>query len=884
MKNRIKKIATLMMIISIMTINISNIKAITVYAETDGNSYPVDLPACITDTRGCGGMSENFEIRVTVVDQNQEQVPGTRSVQFLPINAFNHEDYWYDGNIQGDGAVWANWDKVDWPEQFHNYVGSTISHGVCGDYWASADYCVGETPLYHIYLGFGYEMRQEENFETYSGVRQSFINYATNIEDLQITGEGIEGKINFLDFFFKTSGFANYLGNDVWNSTHNSEIRNKLAEDKQNNREYYILVEPVYTFYMEDSDGREHHFSGTAKQLAQFARNSTDSLWYWPPYYFVHMYNLFCNFVDESDAFSADYNLNRNEQWRCGRVDNFNFISEVERKIETEQDAAITSCYNSYGNDWAKKEKCAEAQRRMWGDGGYIHDNRYKFETQTQYNTNYAKNIYETLADPGTAFGVNVISISETLVNHENITNKCEYNVSTCADNNFKFESKLSSSTGDIFDCIYPSDKNKLPRKELQNFSFQSENSDLWCYDDVTYDFSKLLTFNDINKNPLTPGQLLTVPSGKLNVERTCFSKKANSITEAVDTMLNYDTNLYQDTFTFTFNGEKYEYKRGMKYKDSDYKIIPETSLYGEDYYKFTSTFHYDYDLTEGYNATNASIKISDYNITSSLGSTNAIDYKNNYNNNARVIINTQNKTKSTVTTNFLSTSNDITNTKIEKGYGYANNIYKAIPTEEKANEAAYQVREGQKEITKQFFTGDSFTNIYTIKETTNKYCSFDTNLSVMDIGEGGPSGAPLNGNLKFRVISLDYPFPARDGTVRLASKNWINKDENNVNEYIQNNRNVKTEEVYNKEPLYRIVLDGPTMIKIREYNKSHSYGNLDITCEQGTGRKCISNFLKNKKYINDITGTCSEVNSNNTTNYYSCADKTEKSGGRIDE
>ena len=114
-----------------------------------------------------------------------------------------------------------------------------------------------------------------------------------------------------------------------------------------------------------------------------------------------------------------------------------------------------------------------------------------------------------------------------------------------------------------------------------------------------------------------------------------------------------------------------------------------------------------------------------------------------------------------------------------------------------------------------------------------------------------------------------------------MPGTNWLSEKENNVYEYIQNNRNVNAEEVYNKEPLYTVTLDTKTMIKIREYNKTHSYTNTDIVCEEGKGRKCISEFLRNDKYIDNIKGKCvEEVDSNNTKEYYECADKTEKSGG----
>ena len=50
-------------------------------------------------------------------------------------------------------------------------------------------------------------------------------------------------------------------------------------------------------------------------------------------------------------------------------------------------------------------------------------------------------------------------------------------------------------------------------------------------------------------------------------------------------------------------------------------------------------------------------------------------------------------------------------------------------------------------------------------------------------------------------------------------------------------------------------------MVKIREYNKKHSYSDYKITCENGTGRMCLSSFLRDTKYIEKLEGTCKTIN-----------------------
>lgn len=148
---------------------------------------------------------------------------------------------------------------------------------------------------------------------------------------------------------------------------------------------------------------------------------------------------------------------------------------------------------------------------------------------------------------------------------------------------------------------------------------------------------------------------------------------------------------------------------------------------------------------------------------------------------------------------------------------------------------------------------------------------------------------------IRFRVISLENPFPGRDGTSRMPSKNWF-YDNNYVYDYILNNRGIRStlcgnlseaclnsispEKMYTTlEPMYSITLTPSTMLKIREYNKKYSYysmyDTLDFTEGHGhenetvrqadkdadklicddQGRQCYSQFLRDDDYIPQTDG-----------------------------
>lgn len=109
-----------------------------------------------------------------------------------------------------------------------------------------------------------------------------------------------------------------------------------------------------------------------------------------------------------------------------------------------------------------------------------------------------------------------------------------------------------------------------------------------------------------------------------------------------------------------------------------------------------------------------------------------------------------------------------------------------------------------------------------------------------------------------YRPISLENPFPARDGDGRDTGSNWciINNEDKtsdcsneneNVDKYILNNRNVVGSEVYNKEPMYQITLNPALIKQIREYNKGTDYDDYNLYCsgkdgEEGT--ECRSHFV----------------------------------------
>lgn len=139
-------------------------------------------------------------------------------------------------------------------------------------------------------------------------------------------------------------------------------------------------------------------------------------------------------------------------------------------------------------------------------------------------------------------------------------------------------------------------------------------------------------------------------------------------------------------------------------------------------------------------------------------------------------------------------------------------------------------------------------------------------------------------GNIIYRTISLTNPFPGYNATNnnknisigdfnstikgRYPGLNWNSKTV--VSTKILDNRNTEGDTVYNKEPLYKFVLDSKTIRDIRKYNKEHKYDDFKLKCKNGAA--CISEFIHgsgNTLQYGLSSGTCSKNLTYN--NFYTC-------------
>ena len=806
----IKKKAIALLLLLLYSLNIQTVNAeVSLYSNTTGYSKESEWNNCssLIPSDGCANWSDDLYIRVSLVDPTTNKiVSGTKAVEFEPLNPYT-DDSTYETTqtpyaTQKDIILKSLRDKLD---QNSNYDQLFYM------YWGTYGGFVSET-RYIVPFGYGKNDYLDVDFSNYNDVRKIFINNVTSV-DKNIYIDELGKKISFVDFFLKVSGYV-----DTWQALEDSNIRKEIVE-----HDYYLVIEPMYWLYT-IRNGHMYKFEGTAKQIALFIKvyGADENEWFWPLWSAEINYNYMCGFID--------YNEN------------------YYKKYTTYTAVDFTNDYIGLCKDPATYYKTPD----------YIISMK-----SYMINRLYYKN---------SGFGVNTINLSEIakLFKETKTDINCTYDIDSCLDDSFYYSAKLTSkmkkngatsyTQEDPLNCVFPTTPDATEKQS--DYVYHDSENDLWCYDDVTYDFTKIK--NSLENKKILLSTLLEIPKGNLNVTRTCYSKKSpDALREKLDTVYVNDPGTYQDNIKLKINDRTYTYKREnekklttayqSEYKTSgkNYKVTKITETAPLYFYKYTSSFDYAYSFKSiDDNNNNISIGINDLSIENSYASTNSVEFIKKYNDSNLIT------TRSEGTRSIETKPTELI-TNLNNAYGISNKLYNKInPRQTGVVENVNLYRGMQSFKTESIIekgnitVTNKYTTTYDVSKDEKQSCSFDTTIEDRDIyGDG----------LIFRTISLTNPFPARDGTSRIAGENWINQKENNVYNYIEKNRNVNTEEVYNKEPLYKITLTPSIMTSIREYNKSHSYNDYNIKCEEGTGRMCLSEFLRNS--ISTLEGTCSTIN-----------------------
>lgn len=373
--------------------------------------------------------------------------------------------------------------------------------------------------------------------------------------------------------------------------------------------------------------------------------------------------------------------------------------------------------------------------------------------------------------------------------------------------------------------------------KKLENIGSTDDDSGIYCYDAVSYDFSSML--DSLGRKDFNKLSYVNVESGKATIIRKCYAQK-NALDEMGQPSISLSGNLEDD------------------YKNNTIKI----KFYGEEYY-----------ISPHINPAFCTRKSNFDNNSGALFTCNIdIEYNVPIDN---------------IYTGYEKASADNGSIVFEgsggKGwrdfFGKSNNIINGnLFADDPESTLTFNVDKVYDDSDKAVGGESKYTKFSDLKKENMK-CHFSYDFTNID------SGVDVN----FRVIALENPFPSRDGTSRMPSKNWLNK-ENNVFSYITNNRGIRSvlssndaspEDMYDDvEPMYSVTLTPSTMIEIRRYNKNYSYYSMydigsynskvptlsdadkkdgvnKLECDSN-GRRCYSSFLRNSDIFDGaISGTC---------------------------
>ena len=401
---------------------------------------------------------------------------------------------------------------------------------------------------------------------------------------------------------------------------------------------------------------------------------------------------------------------------------------------------------------------------------------------------------WTTIASPNSIYGLGVLKISSWFpTTTEEVykyfsSNICDDTTDTYKNEQSSFKMINDFETGTDF-----------ARAARAGYKFKkydvNANGEIYCYDNVIYDFNKLMT--DLNNTTALVESKPLIPSGQLIVERKCMVNVQN----------------YSAAKSFLADFSSYENQEiPLKVYNTNIKLKKQTSDIKIDESKINVSFI----ATDGLYTATATIT---YGYTENES---RVYVSNNYGDETATI--------------------DLSNVS----FGYSEDLKKQIednPTLTLSND------------------GYTFKTTFN-QEGTTKVCPFKTPVETPKITTTTVTKEKYTTpDIQFRTIDLDNPFPARDGSSRLPGTNWLGKD-NYVRAYINYNRGVRGNEVYEKEPLYKITLTPSNMVKIREYNKENDYSNInnELVCTDENNTACLSPFLISNRYIeyDNKDGLCS--------------------------
>lgn len=702
-------------------------------------------------SKGCfSGSGEPSAVRITLVDKTGKKVEGTRSIDITYSSDYTKpgkQKFTIVDFSKGQSLKKSSGETFGLVNNSYKYKYSDKF----GDYNSKDDF---------IYLAIPGGPRFTNKKQ---GINE-FVNKLVNYDDYKYEYKNFMKPIDIVEFLTR---YMNYFSDD---DPYKGEKVTDLGK-------YYFIIEPVFFIWYNDGaySGISHRVYGTSSEIAEILYDQSNKYGKYSPY--------------------ARLGLG-------SRVKYFSCFAHNENTTEFEP---ITK-----GNSYCKGLR--EISKVTKAEGGL------------KQATKWGKQ----LLDDGYGLGVRVVKIKLDDVPDD------PDGGGGGTDTNYSFDLDLCSSSfetdasGNTIvkegDGIFYLEADKLiSAEELKSnklFWVQSDGDDpqISCYDEVYYDFSEILDKLRQPHKIISSIDYSSLPKGKGVIKRVCWIKKdgINNDFEPNDSKsdLGYGYFLKSENYMIHWDSDV-EFRPNLVSKETE--VISE-----EDSGGILKRFIYEIDYSV----------VVDVSIGTDIdGVVRKID---NNDLNVRLKQNAFGLGRKFI--NVFQANQE----RIKNGtwnYNFDDGKYSGYYND--------TISEALKRYSLNYLDGDIFVD-YTKDgiEFNDRKCKVYPEISDKNI------------DFVFRTISLENPFPARDGGSRIPGINWLN-DDNNVFQYITNNRGIRyakdsddvsPEAIYSSgeiEPMYTVTLDTETMIKIRNYNKENSgYVMPSVKCDS-EGKQCYSGFLR---------------------------------------
>lgn len=789
MMNIHKKTVLLFVFLIILSMN-SNVKAGGVTIEGEGHSIGSDS-ACGTYNGYVACYYGKYQFRATLIDENGKKVEGTSSVDFA-----------YSTN---DTTSIKKLDNLKFKGVKYNLVNTDYKYKYSdnnNDYNNNEDFLYVELPLINNEILYNYRQSNggdnpENYYLFYNEFSRNLVKRATNFYLVDNTGK----KIDFLSIFLNYSGYINkenienyrkkgtpietnlYIDID---DTQNGAKQKEIAE-----KNYYLLLEPTYFIHYntEKDDGHINYMYGTATEILEwlYEEGNKDI----DKYASGYLVGLSANFV---------YQAGCNMYTEVGGANGYKKITQ-----NTECNSLGSNLLRlKNGPTYPLRPERLEIIKKMININEI--DNKGHGAAVLQLKNNIIPIPTPTLPPPPD------IPLTSTI----------------------KVILDLCQSDDGIISLRYEGENNEsIDPNAFINDSFRvggaTGNSAMYCYDEVEYDFQSIRQSFATEFKTLSN---ITIPDASVTVNRSCYFSSSSTPSYLAFSYSDYlnkeiEMKIFDDVIKLT-------YQRGGLRTVEDTR---DESGKGWVYYQNILTFRYnddgkyyispdkDYDLN-GYVGFELSYDINDMfgksnNLLDSFGGrrTTSKTYTG---------LNGETKTFTYKMTYTDGSGNPLNNQcKFEYTVNYDNPI------------------DGLE------FRTISLSNPFPARDGTTRI----------------PGTNWLNNH---NYVS-DYIYNNR-GIQYIAGNKELKEIEGTKISNFNSSDIVDPEMMYmNVEPMYTITLTPSIMADIRRYNKDHSYDDIELVCND-ENRECYSTFLRNTNYITEenFGGVCSDetkYSQNNTFN-----------------